>query len=215
MPSNDAEQVTEVTITHYADPFSPWSAAFQSVLSELQIRYGNRLRIDYKMGGMARNVSQWIEEQGFDDESIVEWIDGVADSSKTSIDSDFIAKTGVKTTWVAALAFTAAMKHDAESAIRFLNRMITGFQVESQSATRDTITRFANESGLDGSRVVREAFFDSNISDFAWQRNGMELAGLGFDSILISDGTNQRVVEKEFSVDAYVQIIDEIAPRLS
>jgi predicted DsbA family dithiol-disulfide isomerase len=209
-----AEATPAVTITHYADPFSPWSAGFSPVLSQLQSIYGNQLHIDYKMGGMARNVDQWIDQQGLDNDSIVSWIADVANHTNTAIDFDFIAKTGVKTTWVGALAFTAAAKRDAASAIRFLNRMIEGFQFESLPATRETIARLADDVGLDGKRIVVESFHDSIISEFAWQRNAMERAGLGLDSVLLSFGDDHQVVDKEFNTNNYVQLIDTLAPGL-
>ena len=202
------------TITHYADPFSPWTRGFQPILEELRKLYGDQVRIDIKMGGMARNISQWIEEQQLDQNSVREWITGVSDLAEIEIDDDYLAKTGVKTTWVGALAFTAAMKHDSRKAVNFLNRMTTGFQVETQPATRDTIAEFAQEVGLDGARIVTEAFHESVISQFAWERNAMERSELSLDSLQLSFGGKTKVVEKEFSVNAYEEILEQIAPGI-
>ncbi len=203
-----------VTVTHYADPFSPWSRGFQPVLARLKAVYGDQLTIEYKMGGMARNVSQWFETMEMDEESVIEWTKGVTAQTKNPISNRFLVASGVKTTWLASLAFVAASKHHSKLAIALLRRMTEAFQIESLPNNRETIARLADEVGLNGDQIVRESFYESTISEFAWQRNAMERKNLRFDNLLIEVGDEHRLIENTFSATEYEQVIDEFAPSL-
>ena len=207
-------QPSVVTMIHYADPFSPWSRGFQPVLARLRSVYGEQLKIEYKMGGMARNVSQWFEAMELDEESIAEWTKGVIARTKNPISNQFLVAPGVKTTWLASLAFVAASKHHSKLAIALLRRMTEAFQIELLPNNRETIARLADEVGLNGDQIVRESFYESTISEFAWQRNAMERKNLRFDNLLIEVGEENRLIENTFSASEYEQAIDELAPGL-
>jgi len=213
-PVVQAKANTAVVITHYADPFSPYSRGFQSVLARLQAVYGHQLRVDYKMGGMARTVSQWIDEAGLREDSVAQWVNGVIDQTQNPVDPNFIANTGVKTTWVGALAFTAAAKHDQQRAVRLLRRMIEAFQIESMPANRTTIAKLADEVGLNGEQIVRESFYESTISEFAWQRNAMGRSELSLSQLAIKVGDNEVFISDSFDATDYERAIDELAPGL-
>jgi len=203
-----------VTVTHYADPFSPWSRGFQPVLARLKAVYGEQLKIEYKMGGMARNVSQWFEAMELDEKSVIEWTKGVAAQTRNPISNRFLVASGVKTTWLASLAFVAASKHHSKLAVALLRRMTEAFQIELQPNNRETIARLADEVGLNRDQIVRESFYESTISEFAWQRNAIERKNLRFDNLLIEVGAEHRIIENTFSAAEYEQVIDQLSPNL-
>src|SRR3972149_1126912 len=63
-----------VKIVHFADPWCWWSWGLEPVLRRLKEVYGDRLEIEYRMGGTFERLDEWMKEYGVDEKSTVAWI---------------------------------------------------------------------------------------------------------------------------------------------
>src|SRR5438552_14185173 len=64
----------DVKVVHFADPWCWWSWGLEPVLQRLREVYGDRLQVEYRMGGMCEDLDAWMKEYAVDEASTVDWI---------------------------------------------------------------------------------------------------------------------------------------------
>ena len=209
------KQAPVVTITHFADPYCWWSWGVEPVLSRLHEVYGRQIKIEYQMGGMAESVADWEASAGVTPATVSDWITSSIELSGNPVDVDFVGKTGVTSSWPAALAFNSALQLNPNLSGRFLRRLMEALQIETRPATAETFKAVAEEVGLNGDKVLSGALRDDVVSEFARQRNNMRRAGVNFLSSVIEVDGEYRVVRDSFSATDYEKLIDELSPGLA
>src|SRR5437762_11573965 len=63
-----------IEIVHFADPWCWWSWGLEPVLQRLREGYGDRLQVEYSMGGRCKDLDVWMTEYAVDEISAVERI---------------------------------------------------------------------------------------------------------------------------------------------
>src|SRR5437773_883238 len=126
----------DVKVVHFADPWCWWSWGLEPVLQRLREVYGDRLQVEYRMGGMCKDLDAWMKEYAVDEASAVEWIRESVALFKNALDPEYLRKSGVQSTYPACLAFKAAQRQDEHRAEKFFRRMMEAFQIKPHREPR-------------------------------------------------------------------------------
>ncbi len=203
-----------VRVVHFADPFCWWSWGLEPVLRRLKEVYGDRLDVEYRMGGTFEDLGAWMKEYGVDEESTVHWVRESIELMGNPMDPDYIRKTGVRSTYPACRAFKAAEQQDRPKAERYLRRMMEAFQVRGEPATEDTLRRVATDVGLNTKQLARDWGSEEVHAAFEADRSAMATAGANFLSLAISSGGATELKGEIFTAGPFEEIIDRLAPGL-
>lgn len=203
-----------VKIIHFADPWCWWSWGLEPVLQRLREVYGDRLEVEYRMGGTFSDVGAWMGEYGVDEASAVDWIRESMALFRNPLDPEFLRKTQVASTYPACLAFKAAQRQDPAKAERYFRRMMEAFQVQAARPTKGLYLRLARNVGLDATRLRADMESKAVEEAFEDDRRAMERMGASFLTLVISAGGRSEAKSEVFTSGAFEKIIDRLAPGL-
>ena len=203
-----------VRIVHFADPWCWWSWGLEPVLQRLREVYGDRLEVEYRMGGTFSDVGAWMGEYGVDEASAVDWIRESMALFRNPLDPEFLRKTRVMSTYPACLAFKAAQRQDLAKAERYFRRMMEAFQVQAARPTKGLLLQLAREVGLEATRLRADMESKAIESAFAADRREMESMGADFLTLLVSAGEKSEAKGEVFTSGPFEEIIDRLAPGL-
>jgi len=206
--------VAPVKVVHFADPWCWWSWGLEPVLRRLEEVYGDRLEVEYRMGGTFEDLGGWMEEYGVDPSSTVDWIRDSIELTRNPVDPDYLAKTGVRSTYPACRAFEAAARQDREKAHRYFRRLMEAFQIRSEPATEETLLRIGREAGLDVSKLKKEMVSKEVEQAFEGDRHAMHRAHVNFLSLLVVAGEKTESKGDTFTSAPFEELIDRLAPGL-
>ena len=213
MPETSGEgRPPPVKIVHYADPWCWWSWGLEPVLQRLKEVYGDRLEIEYRMGGTFERRDEWMKEYGVDEASTVDWVRESVDLHHMPLDPGYILRT--PSTYPACLAFKAAERQDRTKAERYLRRMMEAFMLEGRDGSPADLARLAEEVGLDPERVVRDMASKEIEAAFAADREAMASSGANFLSLVVEADGKSEARSETFTAAPFVEIIDRLAPDL-
>jgi len=201
-----------VKVVHFADPWCWWSWGLEPVLQRLKEVYGDRIEIEYRMGGTFQHLDEWMKEYGVDETSTVEWIRDSLEMHHMPLDPSYILRT--TSTYPACLAFKAAELQNREKAERYLRRMMEAFMLEGGTASPQDLGALAGQVGLDGGRIQRDMNSKKVQDAFAADRKEMAQSGANFLSLLIQSNGKREVKGEVFASAPYEEIIDRFAPGL-
>src|SRR3989442_14059972 len=149
------EASPSVRVVHFADPWCWWSWGLEPVLQRLREVYGDRVAIEYRMGGTFSDLQEWMKEYGVDETSTVDWIRELMGMHHMPLDPAYILRT--PSTYPACLAFKAAEIQDPQKAERYFRRMMEAFTIEGREGSNAELGRLAKEVELDPVRLERDA----------------------------------------------------------
>lgn len=210
----EGKQPAVVRIVHFADPWCWWSWGLEPVLQRLREVYGDRLEVEYRMGGTFSDVGAWMSEYGVDEASTVDWIRGSVALSGNPLDPEFLRKTGVTSTYPACLAFKAAQRQDPAKAERYFRRMMQAFQVQALPPTQESLLVLAREVGLDATRLRADMTSKAVETAFADDRKEMERMGANFLTLDVAAGGRSEAKSEVFTSAPFEEIIDRLVPGL-
>lgn len=210
----EAERAASVRVVHFADPWCWWSWGLEPVLRRLKEVYGDRLRIEYRMGGTFEDVRAWMEEYGVDEASAVDWIRESVGMTRNPLDPEYLRKSQVRSTYPACRAFKAAGLQDRGKAERYLRRMMEAFQVRAEPGTEENLLKVAEEVGLDIDRLAKDLRSREVEAAFEEDRRAMADEGVNFLSLLIEADGKTAVKSAVFTSKPFEEIIDGLAPGL-
>lgn len=208
------KQRAAVRIIHFADPWCWWSWGLEPVLQRLREVYGDRLEVEYRMGGTFSDVGAWMREYGVDDASAVDWIRESMALFRNPLDPEFLRKTEVTSTYPACLAFKAAQLQDSAKAERYFRRMMEAFQVRAVRPAKGMLVELAREVGLDATRLSTDMESKAVESAFAEDRREMERMGANFLTLAVFAGGKSEAKSEVFTSGPFEEIIDRLAPGL-
>ena len=205
---------SSVKVVHFADPWCWWSWGLEPVLRRLEEVYGDALEVEYRMGGMADDIGEWMKAYGVDDGSTVDWVRDSIELTGNPVDPDYIRKTGVASSLPACRAFKAAERQDPSEAHRYFRRMMEAFQVRAEPATEATLARLARDVGLDGERLRRDLGSREVEEALEDDRNAMHRARANFLSLVVTAGGKLEAKGDVFTAATFEEIVDRLAPGL-
>jgi len=205
----------DVKVVHFADPWCWWSWGLEPVLQRLREVYGNRLQVEYRMGGMCKDLDAWMKEYAVDEASTVEWIRESVALFKNALDPEYLRKSGVQSTYPACLAFKAAQRQDEHKAEKFFRRMMEAFQVQAASGTEQTLLRLGRSVGLDRAQLARDLHSPEVEAAFEEDRRMMERSRANFLTLIVSAGGKSEAKSEVFTSGPFEEMIDRFRPGLA
>ena len=212
MPGGNLLPSPPIKIVHFADPWCWWSWGLEPVLQRLKEVYGDRIEIEYGMGGTFENLEEWMHEYGVDRHTTADWVRQSMRMTGMPVDPTYILRT--PSTYPACRAFKAAELQDRAKAERYMRRMMEAFMLEGLEGTTEDFVRLAKEVGLDGDRLSRDMASPTVHDAFEKDRHMMAHTGVNFLSLRIDADGKQVVKGEVFNGGPYEEIIDGLAPGL-
>src|SRR6266550_2036150 len=84
----------DVKVVHFADPWCWWSWGLEPILQRLREVYGDRLQVEYCMGGTFDDLDAWMKEYAVDEASTVDWIRESMALFKNALDPEYPGRAG-------------------------------------------------------------------------------------------------------------------------
>jgi putative protein-disulfide isomerase len=173
-----------VRVRYYTDPACPASWAAEPRLRGLMVEFGAEVQITYVMGGLAR------EYTGDPSARVVEWLD-TAERSGMPVDPRVWHEGGIRSSFPACMAVTAAAEQGADAAGRYLRLLREGIMCHRRRLDRaDALVEEARGAGLDAQRFRIDLDSHAIVEAF-----GADLE----DSRMIPDGARERGLVREAS----------------
>jgi protein-disulfide isomerase-like protein with CxxC motif/SAM-dependent methyltransferase len=204
----------DVKVVHFADPWCWWSWGLEPVLQRLREVYGDRLQVEYRMGGMCEDLDAWMKEYAVDEASAVDWIRESMALFKNALDPEYLRKSGVRSTYPACLAFKAAQRQDEHKAETFFRRMMETFQVQGASGTEETLLRLGRAVGLNRARLAKDLHSREVEAAFEEDRRMMERSRANFLTLVVSAGGKTEAKSEVFTSGPFEEMIDRLRPGL-
>jgi predicted DsbA family dithiol-disulfide isomerase len=179
--------VSEVHLVYYTDPGDPWSWAMETARRRLQLELGERLRVEYRMGGFAREVE--------DPAAMAALWEQAAARSGARVDATLWSEAPPASTYPACLAVKAAGDQGDELAARYLRRLREGFAYRIRKLdTTEALVEEAREAGLDAKRFRIDLASNATVEAFGADLEHMRARGLGVPALVFSGEGGERTV---------------------
>jgi predicted DsbA family dithiol-disulfide isomerase len=163
-----------VDVRHYSDPACPWSWGAEPQLRKLMWEFGDGLRFEWVMGGLARGYGSEYrdEEAGITgardcfDGLMAHWLD-VGGETEMPIDPRLWRRNPITSTYPACQAAKAASEQGAALGYAYLRRLREGLMCERKKLDHaEALIGEAGPAGLNvdrfridlGSHAITEAF---------------------------------------------------------
>ena len=199
-----------ITILQFTDPICVWCWGNEPVLRAIEYLYGDKVRIEFIMGGLVEDISTLYDIRGEKAEVIQRanqiitrnWL---AASQKHGMP---VVDTGLKlfserypSSFPQNIAYEAARRIESSAAKQFLRRIREATFVEERRTSQiDVLIELAVEVGIDAARFIDEYTTGTAQNDFMKSRMKCRRNGVtGFPSYLIKN-TNTKIVHKIFII---------------
>jgi putative protein-disulfide isomerase len=213
-----------VTVDYHTDPVCPWSWAAEARIRALMLEFGEDLEWRLVMGGLAREVAPGVspraslppEVQG---RLMEEWL-RVSDETGAPLDPLTWSEGGIRTTYPACMAVSAAAEQGTEAAFAFLRRLREGIMCERLKLDHtEALVEAARQVGLDVERfrlglrshAITEAFgadLDATAALAKEQegrspRSSEGAGGAALPTVVFSSDAGREVVSGLEPIDVY------------
>lgn len=190
-----------ITIYQFTDPVCVWCWGNEPVMRAIDYLYGNKVGVEYIMGGLVEEISTLYDLKG-SKRQIIEransliaenWL-SASERHGMPVNTRHMALFSERypSSFPQNIAYEAARHIDPAVAKRFLRRIREATFVESRRTSQiDVLIELAVEVGFDAARFIDEYTAGEAQSDFANARMKCRRGGItGFPSYLIrSDST--------------------------
>lgn len=193
--SIDAEisTIKPVKILYFTDPICSSCWGIEPQLRRLKLEYGERIQIEYHMGGLLRDWS--YNSGGISKPSDVagHW-DEVSNYYDMPIDGDIWLEDPLSSSYPPSIAFKAAQLQDEEKALLFLRQMREMVFLQKKNISQwQVIGEAAKLAGLNA-ELLKKDFDSSAMKHF---EDDLKLASKfgvrAFPTLLLSDTSGNRL----------------------
>lgn len=207
--------IPPVTVVHYVDPLCPWSLGLEKPLKKLKDSYRDRLRVEYRTAVAVPEIKQWLNEYGFDYDSVEKFHGHVARQTGTDFEHDFLRRTGLKSSLPACLALKAAQSQNEQAAAEYLHSMMNSFLIKAQPFSEDALLGLARKVGLDARKLAMDMHSDEVGEAVRNDSKAMGRDQASFMDLIIvtSDGRKEKIAQA-FDAASLEKAIDRIVPGL-
>lgn len=186
----------KITIYQFTDPTCIWCWGNEPVLRAIDYLYGDKIGVEFIMGGLVEDAATLIDSEGTPEERIAQvaerfsrsWAAAAQRHGMPVRTEPFtLFSPTQQSSFPQNIAYEAAKRLDPAAAKRFLRRLREATFAEARpTAQIDVLVELAAESGLDAAKFVDEYTRDDAQGDFTQDRNRCRSNGItGFPSYLI------------------------------
>lgn len=182
-----------VKMLYFTDPICSSCWGIEPQLRKLKQEYGEYFDIEYRMGGLLKN---WSEYGGTDvngPHSVAQHWDEASAHYDMPIDGDLWKEDPLHSSYPSAIAFKAAQLQDREKAVLFLRKIKEMVFVEKKNIARiEHLKEAAGYAGLDIHRFEYDFHHSANSLFDEDLQMAREWGVRGFPTIYFIDGDDNR-----------------------
>lgn len=194
--------MSKITIYQFTDPVCVWCWGNEPVLRAIDYLYGDKVDVEFIMGGLVEDIATLFETGATDGDPIGRanerlrrnWAEASQRHGMPVRTEPFVLFSSSQTSsFPQNIAYEAAKRQDPAAAKLFLRRMREATFAEARpTAQTDVLIGLAAETGLDVTEFVNEYTYGNAQADFMQDRTRCRRNGItGFPSYLIkSDQTS-------------------------
>ena len=212
----------KITIYQFTDPVCVWCWGNEPVMRAIDYLYGNKVGIEYIMGGLIEEITTLYDLKG-SKRQIIERANAIMAEHWLSASERHGMPANTRhmalfserypSSFPQSIAYEAARRIDATAAKRLLRRIREATFVEARRTSQiDVLIELAAEVGIDAARFIDEYTTGEAQNDFSQSRMKCRRNGItGFPSYLIKNASTK------ISLGGYQNIstFDTIIGRLS
>jgi predicted DsbA family dithiol-disulfide isomerase len=140
------------TVTQFTDPMCTWCWGSEPIVRHLRVAYGDRIGIEYVMGGLIEDFDDFSDpENGISEPGDVapHWLDA-SDRHGMPVETGVFETDPARSTYPASVAFVAARRTHPDLAGRYLRRLRAAYATRARNVNRrEEQIALARSVGLD------------------------------------------------------------------
>lgn len=212
----------KITIYQFTDPTCIWCWGNEPVLRALDYLYGDKIAIEFIMGGLVEDIRTLFNIEG-STQSIVEQANGIiADNWRAAslrhgmpinLERSQLYTEQYTSSFPQNIAYEAAKRLDKERAKIFLRRIREATFAESRRTSQiDVLVELAVEAGLDAAQFIDIYTYGAAQADFMQDRMKCRRNGItGFPSYLIHEGNTNIILGGYQNLTTFHAVISRLS----
>lgn len=146
-----------IQIKYFTDPICSTCWAIQPQLRKLELKYGNQLEIDYRMGGLLPHWHNYNRHGISQPDQVAEHWNEVETHHQMPISGEIWKSNPLPSSYPPSIAFKAAQLQNPEKAIIFLRKIREAlFVAQKNIIDQKLLYRIALSSALDAAKLLRD-----------------------------------------------------------
>lgn len=212
----------KITIYQFTDPVCVWCWGNEPVMRAIDYLYGNKVGIEYIMGGLIEEITTLYDLKG-SKRQIIEranaimaehWL-SASDRHGMPVNTRHMALFSERypSSFPQSIAYEAARRIDATAAKRLLRRIREATFVEARRTSQiDVLIELAAEVGIDAARFIDEYTTGEAQNDFSQSRMKCRRNGItGFPSYLIKNASTKISLGGYQNISTFHTIIGRLS----
>ncbi len=197
--------MNKITIYQFTDPICVWCWGNEPVIRALDYLYGDKIAIEYIMGGLIEDITTLYDLSG-PKNAIIDraneiiannWLAASArHGMPVNVEYMSLFSERYPSSFPQNIAYEAAKRINPTAAKQFLRRIREAtFTEQRRTSQMDVLVELACECGFDAAQFVDEYTTGSAPGDFMQERMRCRRNGItGFPSYLIKNGTTKIIL---------------------
>ena len=212
----------KITIYQFTDPVCVWCWGNEPVMRAIDYLYGNKVGIEYIMGGLIEEITTLYDLKG-SKRQIIEranaimaehWL-SASERHGMPVNTHHMALFSERypSSFPQSIAYEAARRIDATAAKRLLRRIREATFVEARRTSQiDVLIELAAEVGIDAARFIDEYTTGEAQNDFSQSRMKCRRNGItGFPSYLIKNASTKISLGGYQNISTFHTIIGRLS----
>lgn len=212
----------KITIYQFTDPVCVWCWGNEPVMRAIDYLYGNKVGVEYIMGGLIEEITTLYDLKG-SKRQIIEranaimaehWL-SASERHGMPVNTRHMALFSERypSSFPQSIAYEAARRIDATAAKRLLRRIREATFVEARRSSQiDVLIELAAEVGIDAARFIDEYTTGEAQNDFSQSRMKCRRNGItGFPSYLIKNASTKISLGGYQNISTFHTIIGRLS----
>lgn len=212
----------KITIYQFTDPVCVWCWGNEPVMRAIDYLYGNKVGVEYIMGGLIEEITTLYDLKG-SKRQIIEranaimaehWL-SASERHGMPVNTRHMALFSERypSSFPQSIAYEAARRIDASAAKRLLRRIREATFVEARRTSQiDVLIELAAEVGIDAARFIDEYTTGEAQNDFSQSRMKCRRNGItGFPSYLIKNASTKISLGGYQNISTFHTIIGRLS----
>lgn len=212
----------KITIYQFTDPVCVWCWGNEPVMRAIDYLYGNKVGVEYIMGGLIEEITTLYDLKG-SKRQIIEranaimaehWL-SASERHGMPVNTRHMALFSERypSSFPQSIAYEAARRIDATAAKRLLRRIREATFVEARRTSQiDVLIELAAEVGIDAARFIDEYTTGEAQNDFSQSRMKCRRNGItGFPSYLIKNASTKISLGGYQNISTFHTIIGRLS----